>query len=120
MDAKVCLECGAPILGRADKKYCSDLCRNSYNNSRNRSTNNLVRKINAILKRNRDILEELNPAGKTNISKKRLLDAGFNFNYYTNVYQTKQGKKYYFCYDQGYLPLEKDYFTLVVKQEYIN
>ena len=119
MEQKVCLDCGAIIIGRADKKFCSDLCRNSYNNSKNRTTNNLVRKINSILKRNRDVLITINTKGKTNISKKKLLDAGFNFNYFTNVYQTKQGKKYYFCYDQGYLPLENDYFTLVVKQDYI-
>ena len=120
MEEKLCLECGTKIIGRVDKKFCSDLCRNSFNNTKNRTTNNLVRKVNSVLKRNRDLLASLNIDGKTNISKKRLLDAGFNFQYHTNIYTTKQGKNYYFCYDQGYLSLENDYFTLVVKKEYIS
>lgn len=120
MEEKHCLECGSAIMGRVDKKFCSDLCRNSFNNNKNRSTNNLVRKVNGILKRNRDVLAELNVTGKTNISKKRLQESGFNFQYHTNVYTTKQGKNYYFCYDQGFLPLENDYVTLVIKQEYIS
>ena len=40
---KTCLECGEPILGRSDKKFCSDLCRNAYNNKANSDSNNFVR-----------------------------------------------------------------------------
>ena len=39
---------------------------------------------------------------------------------FTNLYQTKNGHTYYFCYDQGYLPLEHDYFALVKRKEYID
>ncbi len=78
-----------------------------------------MRSVNAILKRNRDILHSLNPTGKANIARNKLQNAGLNFSYYTNSYTTKAGKTYYFCYDQGYLLLENDYYSLVVKQEYI-
>jgi len=78
-----------------------------------------MRNVNAILKRNRDILLLLNPDGKANIAKIKLQNAGFNFSYHTNIYTTKTGKTYYFCYDQGYVLLENDYCSLVVKQEYI-
>ena len=78
-----------------------------------------MRSINAILKRNRDILLSFNPDGKANIAKSKLQSAGFNFSYQTNIYTTKAGKTYYFCYDQGYLLLENEYCSLVVKQEYI-
>ena len=40
---KQCLECGTAIRGRADKKFCSDQCRNQYNNTLNRDANNYVR-----------------------------------------------------------------------------
>lgn len=78
-----------------------------------------MRGINRILKRNRDILLSFNPEGKASVKKSKLQNSGFNFNYHTNSYTTKTGKTYYFCYDQGYLDLENDYFGLVVKQDYI-
>ena len=40
---KKCLECKDPIIGRADKKFCSDQCRNTYNNKLNSDSNNFVR-----------------------------------------------------------------------------
>ncbi len=115
-----CLECGEEIEGRVDKKFCSDQCRNTYNNRLNSDSINYVRKVNAILRKNRRVLSILNPNGKTKVSKSQLASEGFNFDYFTNVYQTKQGKTYYFCYDQGFLKLDEDLYALVVKQEYVN
>ena len=59
---KNCLECNKTLKGRVDKKFCSDLCRNSYNNKLNSDTNSYVRNINNILRKNRRILEETLPA----------------------------------------------------------
>ena len=119
MSEKVCLECDNPFNGRADKKFCSDMCRNAFNNKIAGDFNNTSRSINAILRKNRMILKEINVSGKAKASKQQMLDAGFNFNYLTNYYKTKSGKTYIFCYDQGYLPIENNYYALVVKQEYI-
>ncbi len=119
MEEKLCPECGKAIIGRADKKFCSNDCRSAFNNIKNRNTNNMMRQVNSTLKRNRDILLSFNPNGKANIAKGKLQTAGYNFNYHTNIYTTKSGKTYYFCYEQGYLELENDYYSLVVKQEYI-
>lgn len=116
---KYCLECNKPLMGRSDKKFCDELCRNSFNNRVNGKTTNLIRRVNSILRKNRRILLEFNPGGKASVNKGKLLEAGFNFDYYTNTYTTKKGATYYFCYDQGYLPLDHDYFSLVVKKEYI-
>ncbi len=112
-----CPECGDMIKGRSDKKFCSDQCRNAYNNRLNRDRDNYMRKVNNTLRKNRRILEKLNPHGKAKTTKKVLLDQGFDFNYFTNFYKTKQGKVYYFCYEQGLLPLEKNEFALVVKRD---
>ena len=120
MELKGCIECGEKISGRVDKKFCSDLCRNAYNNSRSRDKNNLMRKVNGILRKNRSILESHNPGGKGKVSKAKLLKEGFDFSYYTNVYTTKAGKQYFFCYEQGYLPIENEYLALVIKKEYID
>lgn len=108
-----CPECGEKIVGRIDKKFCSDYCRNAYNNNLNKDSRNLMRNINNQLRKNYRILEELNPKDKTRSSKTKLLSKGFNFDYITNIYTTKTGNVYYFIYDQGYLPLEGGDYALV-------
>ena len=63
---KQCLECGDKIVGRIDKKFCSDGCRNAYNNKVNKDSKNLIRNTNNRLRKNYRILETLNPNQKTN------------------------------------------------------
>lgn len=116
---KICLECQESFVGRIDKKYCSNQCRTSYNNRINAESNAMMKDINQILKKNRKILADLNPEGKAKISKKILGSRGFNFSYFTNIYTTKKGSIYYFCYDYGYLPLQGDYYSLVKRQSYV-
>ena len=110
---KTCPECGEKIVGRIDKKFCSDYCRNSFNNNLNKDSKNLLRNINNKLRKNYRILEELNPNDKTKATRAKLLIRGFNFEYFTNIYTTKSGNVYFFVYDQGYLPLEGEYYALV-------
>ena len=110
---KTCPECGDKIIGRADKKFCSDACRNAHNNTLNKDNKNLVRNINNRLRKNYRILEALNTSDKTKTTKEKLLRLGFSFEYFTGIYTTKTGSVYYYLYDQGYLPLENDYYLLV-------
>lgn len=114
---KQCLECGEKIVGRIDKKFCSDYCRNAYNNRINKDSKNLIRNINNRLRKNWRILEELNPGQKTKTTRSKLIAKGFDFNYFTSIYVTKAGATYYFVYDQGYLPLDNDYFALVKREK---
>ena len=114
---KTCLDCGTVIRGRADKKFCNDLCRNNYNNQLNSNRYNLIRNVNNILKRNRRIIEELNPSGKTKTTTTKMAAKGFNFKYLTNKYDTANGKTYHFCYEYGYLPLDGDEVLLVKREE---
>jgi predicted nucleic acid-binding Zn ribbon protein len=113
-----CLECGEKIKGRVDKKFCSDQCRIAYNNRLNSDENNYVRNVNNILRKNRRILMDLNPSGKTRVSREKLSEKGFDFTYYTSTYTTKEGAQYIYCYEQGYLPVDKGYYLLVVKKDY--
>ena len=114
--SKSCLECGEKIVGRTDKKFCSDACRNSYNNSINKDSKNLIRNTNNRLRKNYRILESLNPEQKTKVSRSKLIEKGFDFTYFTSIYTTKVGTVYYFVYAQGYLPLESDYYALVKRE----
>ncbi len=108
-----CPDCGEVITGRADKIFCSDGCRNNYNNRLNSDQVNLVRNINNALRKNRRILMELSPKEKNTVHKDKLKEKGFDFNYHTSIYTTQKGTQYFFCYDYGYLPLEKDFYLLV-------
>lgn len=115
-----CLECGSQIKGRADKKFCDDSCRNSFNNKKNSEGSSIYKKTNSILRKNHIILTKLNPTGKSKVSKKQLTDLGFNFEYFTSIYTTKENKVYSFCYNQGFLPIENNFYILVTKKDSIN
>ncbi|HEU4718113.1 MAG TPA: hypothetical protein VFU15_09775 [Bacteroidia bacterium] len=113
---RICADCGEELNGRADKKFCSDQCRNNFNNRLNSDNNSLIRNINNILKRNRRILSELAPSGKATLHRDRLSDKGFRFGYSTHSYVTRKGATYYFCYDFGYLRLPGDFITIVQRE----
>jgi len=117
MTTKACPECGESIKGRVDKKFCSDLCRNSYNNKLNSDNTNYVRNVNNILRKNRRVLQSLIPEETAKASKTKLLQKGFNFQYFTNSYTTKKNTTYYFCYEYGYLPIENEFYFLVKRKE---
>ncbi|RZJ73220.1 hypothetical protein [Flavobacterium sp.] len=114
---KKCTECERRIVGRQDKKFCSDGCRNVYNNRINKDSNCFMRNVNRLLRRNYRILKEINAHGECTASRKELLNKGFDFGYFTNIRTTKKGKTFYFLYDQGYHNLSDDAFMLVRKPE---
>lgn len=117
MEKRVCLECESTLNGRSDKKFCSDLCRNAYNNKVNNDTSKIVKNINNILRRNRKILQDLNPTDKAKVHKNKLIEKGFDFTHFTSIYKTQKGTIYHFCYEYGYLQLEDDFFFLVVNNK---
>lgn len=111
-----CIVCGDRLVGRSDKKFCSDSCRNTHNNALKQSNNNLIRNVNNQLRKNHRILEAINTDNKTKTTKARLMQKGFSFDYFTGIYTTKAGATYFFVYDQGYLPLENDFYLLVKRE----
>ncbi|MFN6015388.1 MAG: hypothetical protein ACK47F_11915 [Flavobacteriales bacterium] len=118
-EVRKCKECGQVLNGRKDQKFCSDYCRNTYNNRQNEDATAYVRRINNSLRKNRRILASMNPTGKVTVDGIRLAEEGFNFHYFTNIYQTRKGSQYFFCYEQGYIKLENDQYMLVHKQDYV-
>lgn len=113
-----CLYCQEPLSGRIDKKFCSDQCRNAYNNEKNASKDDIVRKINGILKKNRKLLAlHSGLVDKKVVASKLLVNEGFNTQYYTSVLTTKKGHVYYFCYEYGYLNLPPDKMVIVKRNQ---
>lgn len=116
MEIKKCLECGEKVVGRSDKKFCSDYCRNTFNNKVNKESKNLIRNTNNRLRKNYKILTQLNTTGKTKVTRRKLFDRGFDFRLFTSIYTTKTGNVYFYLYDQGYLEIENEVY-LLVKQD---
>lgn len=121
-EIRKCVECNTELYGRVDKKFCSDQCRNTFNNRIHADSNAYIRKVNYLLRKNRRIMEGLlenTDKDARRIRKNQLTDKGFSFDYYTNIYKTKTNNYYYFCYEYGFMKLEEDYFTVVRREEYL-
>jgi hypothetical protein len=115
IEKRFCQYCAQVLHGRLDKKFCDDGCRNTFNNQQNSTQNKEMRIINSILKKNRVILLAKLPEGRKQlkISKDQLLLAGFNFNYMTHQLVLPSGLSAQFCYELGWVVLEKNRCLIV-------
>ncbi|RFM30263.1 hypothetical protein [Deminuibacter soli] len=115
---QMCLECGKPLKGRRDKKYCDDQCRNNYNNKQQHGTDEPVRRINHILKRNRQILKEALGNDRTIVlAHEALLEKGYDFTYHTDQFVTQTNQVYHYCYDYGLKKNDNNRYMIVKKME---
>lgn len=118
-EKKNCLHCESVFPGRSDKKFCCDQCRSAFNNKHKNEEEKLIIKVNAVLRKNRTIMKRINPNGNSTVNKDFLLALGFNFKYFTNIYHTKTGSEYCFCYDHGFMLLDNGKVLLVNYQAYM-
>jgi len=114
MSVRKCLDCGQIIRGRSDKKFCSDQCRNNYNNTINREANSLVRNIHSVLRKNRRILCDLYESGRKKVHRDALIVSEFNINFFTHLVENNTDKRITrYCYEYGYRELDSEYILLV-------
>ncbi len=118
MITKKCLVCKTKFIGRSDKKYCSDQCRNVYNNRINAALSKDIRKTNRILRVNRDILNKYHLIGMEQVSLFSLISEGFILTYFTNMYKDSEGKEIYFCYDMGYQLSDNETVQVLEKKKF--
>ncbi|QCR21114.1 hypothetical protein [Pontibacter sp. SGAir0037] len=119
---RTCTQCAKVIVGRSDKRYCSDACRHLSNNTSRRHSEGerRMQQVNGALRKNRSILRQLSPQGKTTIPRQYLELAGFDFRYFTQLYRTQRGNTYHLCYDYGYLLLPEEKVLIVNWQPYMD
>ena len=110
-----CQEGGEVVLGRVDKKFCSDSCRSSHNNKRRIINQTNVKKVNMILVRNRSILYDLSTrfSEDTLVTTFQLKMMGFDFAFFTHQSTDRRGKPLFFCYDFGYQPLQGNKLKII-------
>ena len=112
-DVKTCSYCGKELLGRADKKYCDDSCRNNHYYKIKKDKSSLIRNINDSLLCNRDILKVLCKGKKTKLKKQQLVARGFDFEMLTNVYYTRKNGCYRVVYDYAYRFINEEELLLI-------
>ena len=109
-----CLNCGKPLKGRTDKKFCDPGCKNEYNNSLQREERAAISHIDLILKHNRRLLKNwLGDDHHRVVAMTELMQRGFRPDYHTHHHTNQRDDQYVFCYDYGYLALPNGRCLLV-------
>src|SRR4051812_23681904 len=93
---RLCLVCKTLLVGRSDKKYCTDQCRSIANNQEKSGPEKMFLSTQRALRKNRSILKRLCPDQKAMVRRDQLVAAGFNFNCFTSILITSTRQSYYF------------------------
>lgn len=111
---KNCVLCGKALLGRADKKYCGEYCRNTYNNKLNKQSNMAMRSAQHILSKNRKILREI--VGESKVAKIHpsvLIDKGYHFDYLTCIRKYNGGEEHKYCFEFTIREISTDVIEII-------
>jgi len=104
-----CENCGKPLFGRTDKRFCNDGCRNTFNRNKayqqRAEVHENVPEILKIIRNNYLLLKAIGgPIDEDCVSffnAKLLADEGFNFSFCTSVLQ-EEGILWRFCFERGW------------------
>lgn len=101
-DEPHCLECGEPLYGRSDKKFCNSGCRNAWHGHL-RSEMRITR-TNTLngLSRNYNVLDQLLKLHQSSCPRDRLCDLGFRPELVTHRIEKKGKHLEYRCFDIAY------------------
>lgn len=97
-----CLECGEPLYGRTDKKFCNISCKNRYHGHIRLGQRLAYNKTINALGRNYAVLEHLYKLKRSACPVENLLDMGFSTEYTTHAVQKKGKHLEYRCFDFVY------------------
>lgn len=93
-----CLECGTAFYGRANRKFCSEACKNHYNNRRHQNARDVRLKVQTRLEKNYRILSDVLKVQKSSVDLVDLLVLGYSPNFVTS-YQKTSRFTICMCYD---------------------
>ena len=96
---KKCIHCGKKIIGRSDKKFCNESCKNDYHNFCNSRKPAFIKLQNAAAKRNRSLLHQFENAGIGEMSTGELEQSGFSFEGITGIQFTAGENLLLFCFE---------------------
>lgn len=82
---KKCKQCERLVVGRSDKKFCSDACRIDHHNQQKKDAYDFKKDLIRTSEGNRRILHLLLEEGTDKLQTEDLLAKGFNFNGITGI-----------------------------------
>ena len=109
---RVCLNCGQPLTGRPDKKFCCSRCKNEWNNSVNGPERRSRERVISILSKNYRLLQMVMESGEKAPELKSLEDAGFRQEYVTGFRRIRRGRDEYYCFDISYNKTEARLYNI--------
>lgn len=107
-----CLECGAVLSGRPDKKYCCSSCKNHHNNRKRDLAIKFQGKTMTLLWRNHQILEFFLRKRVTHAKMEDLEMMGFSREVVTAHRQGSNGHKEFSCFDIAYYQTPRKIFNI--------
>ena len=107
-----CLECGRPVYGRTDKKFCSIDCKNKYNYKEIKASNLFRGRVIRYLNSNYRILTELLKKNMTSMSLADLEALGFRRDVFTYSTISKERHEEKRCFDIRYCQTSKRIFKI--------
>ena len=99
---RCCVFCGRELVGRSDKRFCDDACRNNYGYQRNKSGNVAINRVNKSLLHNRNVLKSIAKCGRKVVKRQFLVEKDFDFEVITGIYKTYKDQEYMMLYDYAY------------------
>ena len=98
-NCKNCKESFYP--NRSDQLYCSNQCRYSFNNGKNKPPTDLMKKEQESILKNRNILKLIS-SNKNSTSLDILESLGYDIEALSSLQDMGDGEFIYWCYDYGY------------------
>lgn len=103
MKSKECPYCGTTFSGRANKKFCSNACKNNHHNEAYRQSNKIVLNLDKKLHKNRAVLKDMFEVHRSSpVSLDVLRARGFDENFHTHTFNAPSGDRYTMIYDVGF------------------
>ncbi len=122
MDNRKCPICDSVVIGRTDKIFCSTKCKSIDQYEKRQKTEAFYFRVEKQLRTNRKVLKRFNKSGFTTIRKSKLIENGFNPNFFTHYWKNQKGDVYLFIYEYGFLAKNengKEKYVLVTWQDYM-
>ena len=110
--SQLCLECGKPLYGRTDKKFCSSACKNGWHYQHSADLRNLKSWTNTALTRNYRILRSLPENEESRFSLAELQLRGFSPQLVTSHLGTSGNVSHYACFDIHYCQTDTEIFNV--------
>ncbi|MFT4523566.1 MAG: hypothetical protein ACI8ZN_002521 [Bacteroidia bacterium] len=113
-----CKTCNAHYVGRANKVFCTVVCKSTYHRNLRSETKLAALRFNEYLIRNHGILYEILGEKKKQIkvNRKQLADKKFRFSYHTHTLTNSKGKLYHFIFNTGWMEFSDDEILVVRNQ----